>query len=85
MQVAPVNYVSGSYAACRSAWSTTAPRNRRPRAQALQIGVFNGSDFIKSCKIGVINIAREMIGSRSASSRHPEQRRLLPADHQLLF
>ena len=62
MQVAPVNYVSGSYAGLQIGVVNYGAANPQTSAQALQIGVFNGSDFIKGCQIGVINIAREMIG-----------------------
>jgi hypothetical protein len=36
--------------------------NSQSKAQALQIGFFNGSDYIKGMQIGVINTTRTMIG-----------------------
>jgi len=62
MQVAPVTYVSGSYAGLQIGVVNYGAAKPQTSAQALQIGVFNGSDFIKGCQIGVITIAREMIG-----------------------
>jgi hypothetical protein len=61
-QVAPVNYVSGSYAGLQIGAVNYGAAAPQTSARALQIGVFNGSDFIKGCQIGLINIAREMIG-----------------------
>ncbi len=62
LQVAPVNYVSGSYDGLQVGAVNYGAAKPQSTAQALQIGVFNGSDFIKGCQIGVINIANEMIG-----------------------
>ena len=62
LQVAPVNYVTGSYAGLQIGAVNYAAAAPQAKAQAFQIGFFNGSDFIKGCQIGVINIAREMIG-----------------------
>jgi hypothetical protein len=62
LQIAPVNYVSGSYDGWQIGAVNYGAANPQSTAQALQIGFFNGSDFIKGCQIGVINIAREMIG-----------------------
>ena len=62
IQVAPVNFVSGSYRGLQIGAVNYGAANAQSKANALQIGVFNGSDFIKGCQIGVINIAREMIG-----------------------
>ncbi len=56
------NYVSGSYDGLQIGAVNFAAANSRASAQAFQIGVYNGSDFIKGCQIGVINFAREMIG-----------------------
>ncbi len=54
--------MSGSYAGLQIGVVNYGAAKPQTSAQALQIGVFNGSDFIKGCQIGVINIAREMIG-----------------------
>jgi len=62
IQIAPVNYVTGEYSGLQVGAVNYAVADSRSRAQALQIGFFNGSDFIKGCQIGVINIAKEMIG-----------------------
>ncbi len=62
LQVACVNHVSGSYAGLQIGLANIAAMNSRAQAQVLQIGVYNGSEYIKGCQIGVINFAREMIG-----------------------
>lgn len=61
-QAGAVNYVSGGYDGLQIGAVNYAAAKSKAKAQAFQIGVFNGSDFIKGCQIGVINIAREMIG-----------------------
>lgn len=50
-------YVSGEYLGFQAGTV-----NYAEKAQALQIGFYNGAGFIKGCQIGAINIAREMIG-----------------------
>jgi len=50
-------YVAGEYLGFQAGTV-----NYAEKAQALQIGFYNGAGFIKGCQIGVINIAREMIG-----------------------
>ena len=62
LQIAPVNYVEGSYAGMQIGAVNYAGTQPKSKAQVFQIGVFNGSDYIKGCQLGVINIAREMIG-----------------------
>ena len=62
IQIAPVNYVTGSYSGLQIGAVNYAVADSRSSAQALQIGFFNGSDFIKGCQIGVINMVKEMIG-----------------------
>lgn len=62
LQIAPVNYVSGSYGGMQIGAVNFAAAHSKANAQAFQIGVYNGSDYIKGCQIGVINFAREMIG-----------------------
>ncbi|MDD4622441.1 MAG: hypothetical protein PHG71_04300, partial [Kiritimatiellae bacterium] len=55
------NYVSGSYDGLQIGAVNFAAAHSKATAQAFQIGVYNGSDYIKGCQIGVINFAREMI------------------------
>ena len=62
LQIAPVNYVSGSYKGLQIGAVNYAVANSQSKAQAMQIGFFNGSEYIKGIQIGVINVAREMIG-----------------------
>ena len=61
-QVGTVNYVSGSYEGLQIGAVNFAAAHSKANANAFQIGVYNGSDYIKGCQIGVINFAREMIG-----------------------
>ena len=56
------NYVSGSYEGLQIGAVNFAAAHSKSTANAFQIGVYNGSDYIKGCQIGVINFAREMIG-----------------------
>ncbi len=62
LQVGSVNYVSGSYDGLQIGAVNYAVADAQSKAQALQIGFYNGSDYIKGMQIGVINVAREMIG-----------------------
>ena len=62
LQIGSVNYVSGSYEGLQIGAVNFAAAHSKASAQAFQIGVYNGSEYIKGCQIGVINFAREMIG-----------------------
>lgn len=62
LQIGSVNYVEGSYEGMQIGAVNYAANRPDARAQVFQIGVYNGSDFIKGCQIGVINISRDMIG-----------------------
>lgn len=62
LQAGAVNYVKGSYDGLQIGAVNYAVANAQSKAQALQIGFYNGSDYIKGMQIGVINVAREMIG-----------------------
>ena len=50
LQIAPVNYVSGSYDGWQIGAVNYGAAKPQSTAQALQIGFFNGSDFIKGCR-----------------------------------
>jgi hypothetical protein len=62
LQIAPVNVVQGSYAGLQIGAVNYASSLPGAEAQTWQIGIYNGSDYIKGFQLGVINYAGAMYG-----------------------
>ena len=62
LQIAPVNVAQGGYAGLQIGAVNYASSRPGAEAQAWQIGVYNGSDYIKGFQLGVINYAGAMYG-----------------------
>ncbi len=60
--IAPVNYVDGAYSGFQVGAVNIASVRSNAEAGALQIGVYNYSNYLRGCQIGLINQTHDLIG-----------------------